>query len=113
MQAHSQSSTENSHQATEMEKKLESALKEIEQMKREFIEVKNLLISSKGSKPNPVPLGSDMDVAESTEDSPVNSDPTSMNASIASVEEFIVDPMSIPPGGSSAQHLNLVPTIQQ
>ena len=113
MQAHSQSSTENSHQATEMEKKLESALKEIEQMKREFIEVKNLLISSKGSKPNPVPLVSDMDVAESTEDSPVNSDPTSMNASIASVEEFIVDPMSIPPGGSSAQHLNLVPTIQQ
>ena len=95
-----------------MEKKLESAVKEIEQMKREFMEVKNLLISSKGSKHNTVPLVSGLDVLESTEDSPVNSAPSSMNASIASVEEFIVDPMSIPPGGS-AQNLNLVPTIQQ
>ena len=112
VQTHPQSHSESSHQATEMEKKLESAVKEIEQMKREFMEVKNLLISSKGSKHNTVPLVSGLDVLESTEDSPVNSAPSSMNASIASVEEFIVDPMSIPPGGS-AQNLNLVPTIQQ
>ena len=109
---HYQPRTESSHQATEIEKKLESAVKDIGRMKMEFIELKNLLVSFKGSNPNPVPLARDLDVSESPETATNCCAPPSMNVSFASVEEFMTDPMLIPPGGS-AQHLNLNLTNQQ
>ena len=54
----------------------------------------------------------DLDVSESPETATNCCAPPSMNVSFASVEEFMTDPMLIPPGGS-AQHLNLNLTNQQ
>ena len=94
---------------------MELAMIEIKHLRKEFNEIKNLLVTAKeGSSKlhNSLSMGSEGDEVNSTETTRNATPPANLNVSVASIEEFIVDPNYIP-SATSINHLNSQdPTIQ-
>ena len=94
------------NQTTDQDKKMELARIEVENMRRELIQIKSLLVNiEQSSKHN----SSENAVNEARAKSDAETG-TDLNESVVSIEEFMADPNCLPP---SSSHLNWEdPTIQ-